>query len=78
MLTVLGQALFQEAEDLLETWKHPDPYRAPTAPGGEWNPLGDLLHRSMLMSNLGSKFERNLPAPILDRMFSPSSFSSTN
>ncbi|EKD15694.1 hypothetical protein MBM_06322 [Drepanopeziza brunnea f. sp. 'multigermtubi' MB_m1] len=39
-------ALFQEAEGLLEAWKHPDPYHAPTAPGG-------------------SKFERNLPAPIL-------------
>ncbi|KAG9247494.1 hypothetical protein BJ878DRAFT_492566 [Calycina marina] len=41
------RALFKEAEDLLEKWKHPDPYRPPTAPGG-------------------SKFERNLPAPILD------------
>ncbi|KAG0647379.1 NADH dehydrogenase [Hyphodiscus hymeniophilus] len=41
------RALFQETEDLLEKWKHPDPYHAPTAPGG-------------------SKFERNLPAPILD------------
>ncbi|KAF4624093.1 hypothetical protein G7Y89_g14081 [Cudoniella acicularis] len=40
-------ALFKETEDLLEKWKHPDPYHAPTAPGG-------------------SKFERNLPAPILD------------
>lgn len=28
------QALFQEAEALLEKWKHPDPYRPPTAPGG--------------------------------------------
>lgn len=34
-LTVEWQALFQEAEDLLEEWKHPDPYYAPTAPGGE-------------------------------------------
>ncbi|KAG4433181.1 hypothetical protein IFR05_011341 [Cadophora sp. M221] len=40
------RALFQEAESELEKWKHPDPYHAPTAPGG-------------------SKFERNLPAPIL-------------
>ncbi|EDN95083.1 hypothetical protein SS1G_10958 [Sclerotinia sclerotiorum 1980 UF-70] len=40
-------ALFKETEDLLEKWKHPDPYRPPTAPGG-------------------SKYERNLPAPILD------------
>ncbi|KAI4118708.1 MAG: hypothetical protein LQ345_001274 [Seirophora villosa] len=28
------RALFQEAEDLLEKWKHPDPYVPPTAPGG--------------------------------------------
>ncbi|TVY36030.1 NADH dehydrogenase [ubiquinone] 1 beta subcomplex subunit [Lachnellula subtilissima] len=28
------QALPIEAEVLLEKWKHPDPYRAPTAPGG--------------------------------------------
>jgi len=28
------QVLFQETEDLLEKWKHPDPYRPPTAPGG--------------------------------------------
>ncbi|KAI9844498.1 MAG: hypothetical protein M1837_005581 [Sclerophora amabilis] len=41
------QVLFQETEDLLEKWKHPDPYCAPTAPGG-------------------SKYERNLQAPILD------------
>ncbi|PBP19703.1 hypothetical protein BUE80_DR009490 [Diplocarpon rosae] len=34
-------------EAVLEKWKHPDPYHAPTAPGG-------------------SKYERNLPAPILD------------
>ncbi|KAF2641342.1 hypothetical protein P280DRAFT_517542 [Massarina eburnea CBS 473.64] len=39
--------LIRETEDLLEKWKHPDPYRPPTAPGG-------------------SKYERNLPAPILD------------
>lgn len=35
-LTVGHQALFQEAEDLLEKWKHPDPYRPPTAPGGSF------------------------------------------
>jgi hypothetical protein len=28
------QALFEETEALLEKWKHPDPYRPPTAPGG--------------------------------------------
>ncbi|RMZ79579.1 hypothetical protein DV737_g3302, partial [Chaetothyriales sp. CBS 132003] len=26
--------LFSETEKLLEKWKHPDPYRPPTAPGG--------------------------------------------
>ncbi|KAM0715856.1 hypothetical protein Q7P37_008370 [Cladosporium fusiforme] len=26
--------IVDEAESLLEKWKHPDPYRAPTAPGG--------------------------------------------
>jgi len=41
------RAIYQETEDLLEKWKHPDPYIPPTAPGG-------------------SKYERNLPAPILD------------
>ncbi|KAF1982080.1 hypothetical protein K402DRAFT_467095 [Aulographum hederae CBS 113979] len=41
------KALMHETELLLEKWKHPDPYRPPTAPGG-------------------SKYERNLPAPILD------------
>ncbi|KAF2760677.1 hypothetical protein EJ05DRAFT_432007, partial [Pseudovirgaria hyperparasitica] len=36
----------QQKAGLLEKWKHPDPYRPPTAPGG-------------------SKYERNIPAPIL-------------
>ncbi|KAF6219310.1 hypothetical protein HO133_005135 [Letharia lupina] len=44
------RVLFQETEALLEKWKHPDPYRPPTAPGG-------------------SKYERNIPPPILDRMY---------
>ncbi|KAI9891585.1 MAG: hypothetical protein M1814_002519 [Vezdaea aestivalis] len=39
--------LFTQTEDLLDKWKHPDEYHAPTAPGG-------------------SKYERNVPAPILD------------
>nr|POF15284.1 nadh dehydrogenase [ubiquinone] 1 beta subcomplex subunit 9 [Quercus suber] len=26
--------IIQQTEELLEKWKHPDPYRAPTAPGG--------------------------------------------
>lgn len=29
------QVLFVETEKLLEKWKHPDPYRPPSAPGGE-------------------------------------------
>lgn len=29
-----SQAIIQETEELLERWKHPDPYRPPTAPGG--------------------------------------------
>ncbi|KAF5647413.1 NADH dehydrogenase (ubiquinone) 1 beta subcomplex 9 [Fusarium sp. NRRL 52700] len=41
------RALLTETEKLLESWKHPDPYTPPTAPGG-------------------SKFERNLPSPVLD------------
>ena len=36
MLTAqsLTQLIIEETESLLEKWKHPDPYRAPTAPGG--------------------------------------------
>jgi hypothetical protein len=30
----IEQVLLRETEKLLENWKHPDPYRAPTAPGG--------------------------------------------
>ena len=29
------QALLTETEKLLESWKHPDPYTPPTAPGGK-------------------------------------------
>ena len=35
-LSELLQVLFQETEDILAEWKHPDPYRAPTAPGGKY------------------------------------------
>lgn len=42
------QEIIEQTEELLEAYKHPDPYRPPTAPGG-------------------SKYQRNLPAPILDR-----------
>ncbi|KAH8169061.1 hypothetical protein LIA77_11187 [Sarocladium implicatum] len=41
-------ATAKKTEKLLESWKHPDPYVHPTAPGG-------------------SKYERNLPSPILER-----------
>lgn len=34
MLTCVWQLLFTETEKLLEKWKHPDPYRPPSAPGG--------------------------------------------
>jgi hypothetical protein len=63
--------LFREAEELLEEWKHPDPYHAPTAPGGMF-PQG-LDNLAFLVSDAlptaGSKFERNIPPPILDREF---------
>ena len=48
------QEIIEQTEELLEAYKHPDPYRPPTAPGG-------------------SKYQRNLPAPILDRTSIPSS-----
>lgn len=28
------QAILAETEKLLDSWKHPDPYIPPTAPGG--------------------------------------------
>ncbi|KIV81905.1 hypothetical protein PV11_04054 [Exophiala sideris] len=31
------RVLFNETEKLLEKWKHPDPYRPPTAPGGSYS-----------------------------------------
>ena len=31
------KTLFQETEAILERWKHPEPYRPPTAPGGTAN-----------------------------------------
>jgi hypothetical protein len=30
----MTQELIEQTEALLEKWKHPDPYRPPTAPGG--------------------------------------------
>jgi hypothetical protein len=59
------QELIKETEALLEKWKHPDPYRAPTAPGGS------AAHTAILTELVGSKYERNLPCPILDRECPP-------
>jgi hypothetical protein len=38
------QAILDEAEELLEKWKHPDPYRHPTAPGGMFGDVEELMH----------------------------------
>ncbi|KAK8162907.1 hypothetical protein BKA80DRAFT_96149 [Phyllosticta citrichinensis] len=55
--------LLKETEALLEHWKHPDPYVPPTAPGGEAVCTESKYSYSRLA---GSKYERNVPAPILD------------
>jgi hypothetical protein len=44
--------LLRETEKLLETWKHPDPYRAPTAPGGKSDKLEKGLHHAQLADNV--------------------------
>ena len=67
-----SQALFEEAEALLEKWKHPDPYIPPTAPGGT-NGYDIKKLRNELIIVIGSKYERNIPPPILDRMYRDSS-----
>lgn len=60
----------------MDKWKHPEPLRPPTAPGGMFiaifyllnSVIGDVVSdRGMVL--LGTKYERNLPAPILDREF---------
>jgi hypothetical protein len=53
------QEIIEQTEELLESYKHPDPYRPPTAPGG-------------------SKYERNLPVPMTDRMLSSHTASLTS
>jgi len=67
----MSQALFQETEDLLEKWKHPDPYHAPTAPGGKISSRQPFMMAPEILTprDTGSKYERNLPAPILTRKF---------
>lgn len=32
--SICEQEIIEQTEDLLKKWKHPDPYRPPTAPGG--------------------------------------------
>lgn len=66
------QALITETENLLEKWKHPDPYRPPTAPGGALLYLSRIhirTGRGNGNANIcaGSKYERNLPVPIIER-----------
>ena len=60
------QAIMQEAEKQLEEWKHPDPYRPPTAPGGM---ISQPFDYPICNTNdySGSKYERNLPVPNTDR-----------
>ncbi|KAL1596109.1 hypothetical protein SLS59_008100 [Nothophoma quercina] len=75
------RALITETENLLEKWKHPDPYRPPTAPGGTfYNPYSRIYIRhgrgngnpnSPANMHTGSKYERNLPVPILEREYTP-------
>ncbi|KAK6952703.1 hypothetical protein Daesc_004995 [Daldinia eschscholtzii] len=65
------RALLSETEKLLETWKHPDPYCPPTAPGGmlrigRWFATWEF---GMLTVQPGSKYERNLPVHNTDGQF---------
>lgn len=61
-----NQALLSETEKLLESWKHPDPYVHPTAPGGMG--LCILFPCDIFLTScVGSKYERNLPSPVLTR-----------
>ena len=48
-----SQILFNETEKLLDKWKHPDPYRPPTAPGGMTRSAGSSqLHRKLTTHRL--------------------------
>ncbi|CAN9088058.1 unnamed protein product [Alternaria sp. RS040] len=62
--------LIKETENLLDKWKHPDPYRPPTAPGGSLLMPGYIsasaADMTVLTGIVGSKYERNLPCPIID------------
>lgn len=71
-MTQTGQALISETEKLLDSWKHPDPYIPPTAPGGTHTRVARQLTRNHTDHPMpGSKYERNLPCPILDRESPP-------
>ena len=47
-----AQALLKETEKLLEKWKHPDPYCAPTAPGGALCDERPPVHRVCRPNNI--------------------------
>ncbi|KAK6705616.1 hypothetical protein SNK03_009468 [Fusarium graminearum] len=38
------RALLTETEKLLESWKHPDPYTPPTAPGGKFGQSANAVN----------------------------------
>lgn len=65
------QALISETEKLLDSWKHPDPYIPPTAPGGTSLYNAQANFRVNVLTTTGSKYERNLPCPVLDRESTP-------
>ncbi|KAI9833843.1 MAG: hypothetical protein M1826_006366 [Phylliscum demangeonii] len=68
-----AQDLIEEAEYLLDQWKHPDPYRPPGAPGGLLRScLYGLVAHGIRADQMGAcvltgtKYERNIPAPQLE------------
>lgn len=71
------QLIIEETENLLDKWKHPDPYRAPTAPGGskyERNlPVPSTERESAILDP--SDFT---PTLLLTQAFSPASHASVS
>jgi len=70
----LTQLIIDETEGLLEKWKHPDPYRAPTAPGGskyERNLPVPSTERKFLASCLAKATITILDAVQLTRLAAP-------
>ncbi|KAJ5937478.1 hypothetical protein N7454_004778 [Penicillium verhagenii] len=54
------QVLLRETEKLLQEWKHPDPYRPPTAPGGnKWE-------RNLPARILPCMWIRSYPYPLVE------------